>query len=128
MKKTHIIFYSIVALVTLGFIGVGLLLLNDLPGSTTVHLKSCQPDTISYNSYDPYCAAVLQQGSKYSIFIGRNADDFPSYGHRLHYPHNMIYIQSREEERFEWSEAGVTWYGGLGHILFIPTDGFTRGR
>src|SRR5690606_11411217 len=102
------------------------LLFTQLLGVSWSHKKvftSCQPVSITYNSYDPYCLYVMKQQqtltSKYIIFIGK--EDDPSYGHQLNFP--TAYVVSNEEfEKIEvqWTTEGIELITFYGTKLYIP--------
>lgn len=125
--QSHILVYGAIAIM----IAVGLLLFSvvwEMLEPTHVLEKSCQPKNINYESFDPYCIAILQKGDDYSIFVGRDSKDFPEYGHLITHPYNESYSLYGKDDTFDWSDQGITWTGNLGHTLFIPAELFTGGR
>lgn len=126
MIKKICIFLSVSIGLLLGVLAMALMF--NTTSSAQVVLKQCQPKNVSFGSYEPYCAAVTRIGKNYHIFIGRDAADFPSYGHVIHYPHQTVVQSDIPKDHFAWSEDGISWIGGTGHTLFIPKDAFLGGR
>jgi len=102
--------------------------------------QSCQPDTISYDSYDPYCLAVVEGDVNWTfmpltvmrhhfLFVGRGTEI--GYGHYVDYSPQFSAYDKAEYlagVQLDWTVEGVTFIEPSGHRLFVPADMFTGGR
>ena len=110
--------------------------------SNRVIWQDCQPPTVAYGSFDPYCLSVVE-GSRdwsgllllnvkrrYYLFIGRGKDA-PAYGHYVDFTFTFggddlsAFIKA---SKVEWTPNGVTFTAKTGHALFIPKSAFIGGR
>jgi hypothetical protein len=102
--------------------------------------QSCQPDDITYKSFDPYCLSVIEitrpidrfwlEQRRYYVFIGPGTG-FPSYGHVVE--HDFFPGQKDRDTYIRnctvtWTIDGVTLEQESGHRLFIPKKSFIGGR
>jgi hypothetical protein len=110
--------------------------------SDRVIWQDCQPPTINYGSFDPYCVSVIE-GSRdwsrlpftverrYYLFIGRGTDA-PAYGHYL----DFTFVIGNDEDpdahiqtsKVHWTQDGFTFVAKTGHSLFVPAKAFIGGR
>jgi hypothetical protein len=110
------------------------------PSLRVVHTRK-QPDTVSYQSFDPYCFSVAESDLDWRgfplnvrrrcfIYIGVEAEQ-PAYGHMLDY---SFQVDGRPLEEYlqqsavEWTSDGVTFREASGHVLFVPKAMFIAGR
>ena len=98
-----------------------------------------KPDTIQYNSFDPYTLSVIEGSRKLNtlgwprrhyIFIGRT-DDAPSYGYYHDYSFHAGYEHVDDyiaKAKVDWTAEGVTLTESDGQSLFLPKKLFIGGR
>lgn len=122
-------------------LAVGLLLFLANKPSNRVIWQSCQPDEVSYNSFDPYCLSVVE-GSidwttfpfgtqrRYFLFVGRGKEA-PAYGVYIDFSFPSAGRDADEfirASKVEWDERGLTFVTKAGHRLFLPKEAFVGGR
>ncbi len=102
--------------------------------------ESVQPDTVSYQSFDPYKLVVIEGpmawttipwSRQYHVFVGKAGDDNQAYGHRTSisfHPINADLATHIQQSRVEWDTDGVTFVQASGHRTFIPKRMFIGGR
>ena len=100
-----------------------------------------QPDSVKYNSFDPYYLSVVESDTdwrgfplhveqRYMIYVGKD-EGKPTYGHILDF---TFYGPTWDKEELikksnvEWTIDGVTLITESGHKVFIPKAMFTGGR
>jgi hypothetical protein len=102
--------------------------------------QECQPEDVSYESFDPYCIAIVEGDVNWQfitftvmrhfyVFVGRGQEI--SYGHYISYTPQFGATDKAEYlsgVTVEWTSDGVTLLEPGGHRLFIPADQFTGGR
>jgi hypothetical protein len=138
-KKRSAMFLGSVIAISL-LLTLVLLLLAAQPSNRVVW-QDCQPQTIAYGSFDPYCLSVVE-GSRdwgglpfsvtrrYFLFIGRGTDA-PSYGHYLDFTFTFdgddpdAFIKA---SKADWTPDGITFRAKTGHALFIPKSAYIGGR
>lgn len=99
-----------------------------------------QPDSINYNSFDPYFFNVVQDNvdlghlpfsapRNYFIYIGKESNEI-TYGHIKNYSfeYNQNIFEYLNRCTVRWNEDGVLFQEPSGHRLFIPKNSFIGGR
>ena len=113
---------------------LGMIVLAQLTGISwhqKEFFKSCQPENINYNSYDPYCVLITKEyqalDSKFYIWVTKK--DEPSYGHIISYPNlNVIDEQELQDIKINWTNEGIEMETYLNTKIFIPKKNFIGGR
>lgn len=97
--------------------------------------KSCQPNFINYQSFDPYCLHIVEHkrilGKRYSIVIGvkgpEDDKEIPSYGYRIPFPFEHK-IDDIDMAVTEWQQEGLNLKMDDGSSLFIVKRSYIGGR
>jgi hypothetical protein len=117
---------------------------NQLRPTNTVVWQTCQPDSVMYDDFDPYCLSVVEgaadmqfvpfrMGRVHYLFVGRGTGA-PSYGHYVAYTPQYVHFAPADladyltEAAVEWEADGLTFVEPSGHRLYIPAEMFTGGR
>lgn len=123
----------IVTFVTVMLFILSALQLTGVVWSKKELLRSCQPETINYNSYDPYCLMVYKLyrplNQEYLVLIAKKVE--PNYGFMAAFPNPTVINEEREVSSsiVSWSQDGVTIETDIqGLRLFIPQKNFIGGR
>lgn len=102
--------------------------------------ESIQPDTVSYQSFDPYKLVVIEGpmiwttipwSRHYQLFIGRATDAEETYGYRTSisfHPTSSDLATHIQQSRVEWDTNGVTFVEASGQRVSIPKELFIGGR
>ena len=102
--------------------------------------QECQPATVSYDDFDPYCLSVVEGDVNWVfmplnprrhayLFVARGTA-VPGYGHYLDYGPQLYGDPERylSDVTLDWTAEGITFNEPTGHRLFIPAEQFTGGR
>jgi hypothetical protein len=128
MKKTSLI---ILTGISLFLYTVMVLLFSDYSDGEILY-KSKQPDSINYNSHDPYTLTIKNGPTNWNtsgwpktklLSIHKSIDD--SYGHEI--PLSPLVFDYYEIQT-EWTDLGVDITFSTGHTMHIPKDSFIGGR
>ncbi len=139
-NRSKIVLTSLIAALIAVMVSLAVLVAWSRP-TNVVQWQWCQPDDISYDSYDPYCLSVVEGDINwtfmpltvmrhYYVFVGRGTQ-VPSYGHYADYTPTFGAAEARDylsRASVEWTTEGVTFVEDAGHRLFIPAEMFTAGR
>ena len=124
---------KIVIIETIAVFFLGITILAQLIGfswSRTEIYKSCQPESVDYQSWDPYCLWVYTEqetlGTKPLVVIAKKADPDGVF-HGLYYPY-VLNEQSVSEINVTWNESGVEIINSSGFTIKIPKKSFIGGR
>lgn len=98
--------------------------------SKTIY-TNCQPSSVSYGSFDPYCLKVKKTyfvtGVRYEIAV--NAKNNESYGYLISYPgQNNVSGLTASHNIVIWTMDGVELKTPQGQSIFIEKALFIGGR
>lgn len=141
MRKTMSVLVRASAFLTATAVSSTILLFSLTRPSLKVLHTWTQPDSISYDSFDPYHFSVVEgdlewRGFPFSvsrrhfIYVGIEAGR-PTYGHMIDFSFHqetMPLEEHLDRSSVLWTEEGVTFYEASGHELFIPREMFVGGR
>lgn len=120
------------ALFGLLLVAAGVLWSLEIPLSSPVVFRDCQPATIDYKSYGPYCGGLVEKhlvGKKQcELRIVKEPDSVAEgYGHGV----TVIEAACPANPALSWTESGVTLEydtaSGRAHLA-VPRAAFVGGR
>jgi hypothetical protein len=131
MKIFKIIIITILVLTNLTLLGILGFEWIGFSWSSRILYKDCQPKSIIYKSYDPYCLSIIELDLTLSknniIMISHNGDNI--YGHILSYPESHLVNESNIQKTItDWDSNGINLTCYSGHKIFIPKKLFIGGR
>lgn len=91
--------------------------------------ETCQPSSISYKSWDPYCVIFYEkQGIFNKVYeIGVYKEKAKGdYGHSIIY--DTLDLKDVRQTQINWTEEGIELTFDSGHKLTIPKKSFIGGR
>jgi hypothetical protein len=131
MKK----FKVIIAIEALAIFLLGFTLITQLIGFTWAReevFTDCQPDSINYNSYDPYCVLIIDKvqtfGIKREVWITKSIDH--NYGYVISYPSSYYYTWDEKVTMgtsIDWNSEEVS-ININDLTIVVPKEKFIGGR
>ena len=106
--------------------------ISSLTLSQKIIFEQCQPEGITYGSFEPYCVYVRKsvgflKEDGYVIVIGQQVTN-GEYGHVVNYMDPFSDETDFKFMQVAWNNEGITLTGYLDHKLFIPKGAFIGGR
>lgn len=119
--------------VILGLISILLIFaeLLDIAWRTKILYRNCQPEAITYESFDPYCVVIRQRSTVFSsaTWLWITAQGNPDYGFAVQYPEStLVGVSDFSGIVTRWESDGVYLTTDLDLSLFVPAKNFIGGR
>lgn len=143
MKKTRrrpfLILMSLAVLLLAGIIVFSVTF--EVVRTRQVVRQDCQPATLDYASYSPYCLSFVREerglefrGAYYVVFVGKESDNDlnQAYGYRdgwQFFSSDRAAIETRlKAARVQWQPEGISLEAEGGLKIFVQKSDFTGGR
>lgn len=132
MKK----FIIIIIIETLVIFLLGFILITEilkLNWSRKEVFVNCQPGSVEYDSYDPYCILIVDNTGMFrttrEIWVTKSIDH--NYRYRINYPDDFYVWDKKMEMELDshivWDSEGIS-IGIYDLVIVIPKEKFIGGR